>query len=241
MWPGLPPLGQHDKLSTTQLMKFLRLTLLLCLGLSGADSSGAIRITEFLAQNDGGLRDADGQTPDWIELHNDATASVSLAGWHLADSTTNLTRWTFPATSLGPGAFLVVFASGKDRAVAGAELHTNFRLENSGGYLALVQPDGVTVAQAITYTAQRANVSSGLGRVATALLTTGAVARVYVPVDGGLGLSWTEPDFNDAGWFTSNSPVGFSVSSTVTTLLSLDINERAQDPAALTMPGFQPF
>ena len=108
--------------------------------------------------------------------------------------------------------------------MAGAELHTNFRLENSGGYLALVQPDGVTVAQAITYTAQRANVSSGLGRVATALLTTGAVARVYVPVDGGLGLSWTEPNFNDAGWFTSNSPVGFSVSSTVTTLLSLDIS-----------------
>ena len=222
-------------------MKFLQLALLLCLMLPAADSFGVIRITEFLTENDGGVRDVDGQTPDWIELHNDGASPASLAGWHLTDSPTNLARWTFPATSLGPGAFLVVFASGKDRAVAGAELHTNFRLESSGGYLALVQPDGVTVAQAINYAAQRANVSSGLGRIATVLLTTGGVARVHVPSDGALGLTWTAPNFSDAGWFASNSPVGFSVAAIASTLLSVDFNDRANDPATNTQSGFQSF
>jgi len=101
-------------------MKFLRLTLPLCLALSTVNSFGAVRITEFLTENDGGLRDADGQTPDWIELHNDGASPANLAGWYLTDSPTNLTRWTFPATSLGPGAFIVAFVSGKDRALAGA-------------------------------------------------------------------------------------------------------------------------
>src|SRR5262245_18968292 len=55
-WPvlpsqrGLPAVGPRDKLSATQLMKFLQLALLLCLGLFAADSFGAIRITEFLAE-----------------------------------------------------------------------------------------------------------------------------------------------------------------------------------------------
>jgi hypothetical protein len=111
---------------------------------------GAVRISEFLTQNDGGLRDIDGQTPDWVELQNDSAAPVNLGGWHLTDSATNLTRWTFPATNLAPGGYLVVFASGKNRAVPDGELHTSFQLESSGGYLALVQPDGFTIADSIS-------------------------------------------------------------------------------------------
>jgi len=40
----------------------------------------------------------------------------------------------------------VVFASDKDRARAGGELHTNFKLTGSGEYLTLVGPDGASVA-----------------------------------------------------------------------------------------------
>src|SRR5262249_50900010 len=157
---------------------------LLILALAAAAPGwSALRIVEFLAENDGGLRDADGETPDWIELFNDSGSPASLAGWHLTDSPTNLTKWTFPATNRPSGGLLVVFASDKNRAVAGAELHTNFRLEQNGGWLALVQPDGTNIAQAIAYPNQRVNVSFGLGRqtTTTALLTTGAVARVFVP------------------------------------------------------------
>ena len=40
---------------------------------------------------------------------------------------------------------MLVFASGKNRSVAGSELHTNFNIAKAGEYLALVAPDGSTV------------------------------------------------------------------------------------------------
>lgn len=215
--------------------------LAVALTLLAAPAPAAVLITEFLAQNHGGLRDADGETPDWIELHNDGAAAFSLAGWHLTDAPAALSKWTFPATNIGPGGYLIVFASGKDRAVPGAELHTSFKLDQGGGYLALVQPDGVTIAQSITYGAQRANVSAGLGRQSIGLIPAGAAARVLVPTNDVLGLTWTARDFNDAAWSSSNAPVGFSVSATVSTVLSVDFNERAQDPIATTLAGFQSF
>src|SRR5882672_9443563 len=92
-------------------------------------------ISEFLAQNDGGLHDQDGETPDWIELHNTGASAVDLSGWHLTDTATNLTKWTFPSTNLAGGGYLIVFASGKNRATNGAELHTNFQLDQNGGYI----------------------------------------------------------------------------------------------------------
>jgi hypothetical protein len=203
----------------------------------------ALILSEFLAENDGGLRDADGDSPDWIEIRNDSASPANLAGWHLTDDPADLTKWTFPATNLASGGFLVVFASGKNRASAGAELHTNFRLENSGGYLALVAPDGTSLAQAVSYPAQRANVSFGPGRAvnATTLLSTGATARVFVPADGGLGQSWTARVFNDSSWFSSNAPVGFNAAATTTPLLALDFNERGVNPDLITQPGFTPF
>jgi hypothetical protein len=120
----------------------------------------------------------------------------------LTDSAADLTRWTFPATNLAAGGYLIVFASGKNRAVAGAELHTNFQLGNSGNYLALVQPDG-TVAHEFfpAYPQQRRNVSYGLEvqTSVTQLISTDATARVLVPVNGTLGLTWTARTF-DAPW-----------------------------------------
>lgn len=202
-----------------------------------------LAISEFLAGNDGGLRDAEGDTPDWIELRNDSASVASLDGWHLTDDPSALAKWTFPATNLPSGGYLVVFASGKDRRVAGAELHANFRLSRDGGYLALVAPDGTSVAQAVNYPAQRANVSFGPGRtvLSTPLLSSGAAARVFVPGDDALGTNWTSRTFNDSGWFPSNAPVGFHAAGLVTPLLSLDFNERGVDAALATQQGFSSF
>ena len=46
-----------------------------------------------------------------------------------------------PAITLQPRAYLLVFASGKNRASAGSELHANFKTDSSGEYLALLTPD----------------------------------------------------------------------------------------------------
>ena len=39
------------------------------------------------------------------------------------------------STTIAPGGYIVVFASGKDRRTPGSELHTSFSLAAAGGYL----------------------------------------------------------------------------------------------------------
>ncbi|MEN9777997.1 MAG: hypothetical protein RJB04_1752, partial [Verrucomicrobiota bacterium] len=85
-------------------------------------------ISEFLASNSGGQRDEDGDSPDWIEIHNPGATPVNLGGWFLTDATNQLNRWRFPERSLSPDGRLLVFASGKNRTNAAAQLHANFAL-----------------------------------------------------------------------------------------------------------------
>lgn len=94
-------------------------------------------ITEFMATSGGRLVDEDGDAPGWIELCNRSAAPVNLEGWKLI---TDAGGWTFPALTLDPGHFLLVFASGKDRAVAGRELHANFTLSTEVPVLRLLRP-----------------------------------------------------------------------------------------------------
>jgi hypothetical protein len=60
--------------------------------------------------------------------------------------------------------YLLVFASDKDRRASGAPLHTSFALGTEGEYLALVRPDGTTIASqfAPAFPAQRADISYGI-------------------------------------------------------------------------------
>lgn len=122
-----------------------------------------LRINEFLAINNGGRLDEDGDDEDWIEIHNPSTVTQSIGGWHLTDDPDDLTKWQFPSTTIPRGGYLLVFASNKDRTEG--ELHTNFRLSGDGEYLALVEPDGETIVTefAPSYPPQQSNVSYGLG------------------------------------------------------------------------------
>jgi hypothetical protein len=99
-------------------------------------------ITEFVADNDGVLQDGYGDFSDWIEISNLGDAPLDLAGWHLTDDPTDLTKWTFPSRNLDVGEFLVVFASNNFPNVADPEgnLHASFKLSANGEYLALVDP-----------------------------------------------------------------------------------------------------
>jgi len=121
-------------------------------------------INEFLASNSRNLADRDGEYSDWIELRNTGASVLNLEGWTLTDDPAQPTRWTLPATNLTAGAYLLVFASGKDRTVAGTELHANFSLNAGGEYLALFPPDSNRPATefAPEYPAQQPDVSYGL-------------------------------------------------------------------------------
>jgi hypothetical protein len=136
---------------------------------AGGRALGDPVITELMAANTATLADEDGSFSDWLELHNPDATAVNLLGWYLTDSTNNKTKWQFPAVTLPPGGYLVVFASNKNRAEATGPLHTNFALGASGEYLALVKPDGATVASEFspTFPPQSDDVSYGLPTTAT--------------------------------------------------------------------------
>jgi hypothetical protein len=123
-----------------------------------------ISISEFMAKNVTSIVDEDGVHGDWIEIHNAGTCPLNLNGWSLTDDATKLTKWRFPATNIAAGQFMVVWASNNNRRTPGAPLHTNFKMADEGEYLALVRPDGVTIATQFspTFPPQLPDVSYGL-------------------------------------------------------------------------------
>lgn len=118
-----------------------------------------VLISEFLALNQRGLRDEDGDHSDWIEVFNSGTSLASLQGWSLVAGTD---RWVFPSLLLAPNGRLRIFASGKNRTNDTARLHTSFRLGAAGERLALLNADGAVQDEyAPAYPPQRADVSYG--------------------------------------------------------------------------------
>ncbi len=90
---------------------------LLCIVFSFALSFAysQIVINEGSNRNLSTFADENGDFPDWIELYNAGSATVQLGGYTLSDNPSNPTKWAFPNVDLLPGAYQVVFCSGKDR------------------------------------------------------------------------------------------------------------------------------
>lgn len=123
-------------------------------------------ISEFMAKNDHGIRDEDGDQSDWIELFNGSGVDLNLDGWYLTDTPLNLAKWRVPSVGLPASGYLLIYASGKNRTNSAAPLHTNFRLsDNARSYLALVDPSGTNVVSSFaSYPKQFPDVSYGRDR-----------------------------------------------------------------------------
>ena len=170
---------------------------------------GDLVITEILAANESGLIDEDGEAQDWIEIYNRGSRVLDLAGWSLSDDEAEPGRWVFPSWSMGPGTYLIVFASGKDRKNPSGQnrLHTNFRLATDGEFLGLYSPDSPrTLASGFspTYPEQRNDHSFGYD-------SEGALRYFATPTPGAPNgtstiLSVTEPvHFSVERGFYSNA------------------------------------
>jgi CotH kinase protein/Lamin Tail Domain/Fn3 associated len=137
---------------------------------------GGVRINEFVASNDTGIQDEDGAREDWLEIYNPTTAPVDLAGWRLTDDAQDASKWIFPSRTIPAGGYLVVFASQKDRRPAApANLHTNFKLDGAGEYLALHRPDGV-LADVFQPRDQSTDIAFGWGATGRGYLTPTSAA-----------------------------------------------------------------
>ena len=185
-------------------------------------------ISEFMALNDSTRADQDGDYSDWIEIHNPTTGAVNMSGWHLTDEADNLDKWQFPSVTIPAGGYLLVFASGKDRAVTGSELHTDFKLSGDGEYLALVRPDGLTVAHEFSpeFPRQVEDVSYGLGITGASDVTfvaSGAPAVALVPTGPADEDVWMDRLYDYSGWTIGFTGVGYDEATTYRSLIGLDV------------------
>ena len=116
-----------------------------------ADS--ALEISEFLAINESGITDQDGDNSDWIEIHNTSSSAVNTLNWGLTDDSSLPKKWTLPSRTIQPDGRLLVFASSKDLKPTQIELelHANFKLSGSGEYLALIEPGGTKASESSPY------------------------------------------------------------------------------------------
>lgn len=193
-------------------------------------------ISEVLADNEEGIRDEDGSREDWIEITNPGSAAVALNGWWLTDKLSNPTQWRFPEVTIPAGETLLVWASSKNRAHPELPLHTSFSLSKGGEYLGLYRPDPATGQPVVVdefapaFPALPPDVSFGRGVLTSTinLISHSSLARWYVVTAaqgntfysgsnyaaGHLGYNlpggWNSaPNFNDAAWSLSQTPLGW--------------------------------
>ncbi|NQT26449.1 CotH kinase family protein [candidate division KSB1 bacterium] len=121
--------------------------------------STPIVINEFLASNQNGLKDADGDENDWIELYNSGSTIVELSGYTISDDPLEPQKWIFPALQLAPSEYIILWASGKDTTLPG-EIHANFKLGKGGEFIGLYDGVGNPI-DTLTFMDQTEDVSMG--------------------------------------------------------------------------------
>ena len=100
---------------------------------------------------------------DWVELHNNGTAAVSLGNWTFSDSASLPAKWTFPPEATLPAGGYLLLACDDLNITApapGGFYHTGFKLGSEGESLVLCDSLG-TIVQQTTFPAQTAFQSYG--------------------------------------------------------------------------------
>jgi hypothetical protein len=147
----LDPAGRPSVWSTNQLFRY------------GPPASSAWRISEFLAENRGSVRNGQ-DLPDFVELAPDGLPT-NLSGWTLTDDLANPAKFVFASNPIpGAGGRVVVWC---DRRTGSPGLHSGFALDNDGETLALFRPgtNGLELADLVVFGPQLADTS--VGRVGT--------------------------------------------------------------------------
>lgn len=144
--------------------------------LPAMEAGDPVRINEILLRNRYSAADEDGDRGAWVELYNGTENELSLAGYYLSDKADEPYRWAFPNVPIGPGEYLVVFLSGKDRT--DAELHTNFRLSEKDGMLLLTDAAAGRTDSIVFGTGIPENVSIGRAQ-------DGSLCYYGLPTPGG--------------------------------------------------------
>ncbi|MFK7969806.1 MAG: lamin tail domain-containing protein [Bacteroidia bacterium] len=127
--------------------------------------SAQVRINEWLAQNNQGITDPQGQNDDWIELYNAGASPVDIAGYYFTDDKTDPLKWQIPTgspaqTTIPAGGYLILWA---DNDVTDGPLHLDFTLNGGGEFLGMYEVIATvpTPIDSFTYGNQKDDISYG--------------------------------------------------------------------------------
>ena len=105
-------------------------------------------INEFMSSNQNTILDQNGNSPDWIEIYNSSNVFLNLSNFYLSDDPDSLNKWNFPSINLQPHQFLLIYCSGEN--LSNGELHTNFKIQQSGESIFLSNQSGVIISSTKT-------------------------------------------------------------------------------------------
>ena len=119
-------------------------------------------INEFMAKNDGFIRDPQGDYDDWIEIYNYGDNAINIGGLYLTDDLSVPGGWRVPdnnpaATTIGPQGYLLIWADGETDE---GTLHASFKLSADGEQIGLFESDGITLIDGVTFGPQAEDSSS---------------------------------------------------------------------------------
>lgn len=122
--------------------------------------SDDIVINEFMADNKTTIADPNGEYDDWIELYNPTSNPIILTGRFLTDKKDNLTKYQFtqPNLILNPNEYLLIWC---DEQQTQQGIHTNFKLSKDGEFIGLVETDGISIIDSLSFVPQTTDISFG--------------------------------------------------------------------------------
>jgi hypothetical protein len=122
--------------------------------------SNDIVINEFMADNAATITDSIDEYDDWIELYNPTSNPIVLTGRYLTDKKDNLTKYQFTQDNLvlNPNEYLLIWC---DEQGSQQGIHTNFKLSKDGEFIGLVDSDGISIIDSITFGPQTTDISFG--------------------------------------------------------------------------------
>ena len=138
------------------------LVALVCCLATGWAGAQSLVINEVLASNSSFDYDDFFQFEDWIEIYNTG-GILNLEGYHLSDDPDTLDKWVFPSSNPGlttilPGGHMRIWCDDDEQQ---GEDHTNFKLSSEGETVFLVEPDGQTIIDSITFGLAQTDISFG--------------------------------------------------------------------------------
>ncbi len=181
--------------------------------------SSQVMINEFSCSNINTIYDNFGDTPDWIELYNAGSSTVSLTGYYLSDKISNPTKWQIPAgVSITANGYLIIWATGKN-TVVGANIHAGIKLTQT-------KPEALVFADAAGVIIDSMTLNPTLADHSRGRTTDGgAVWGVFTTPTPGISNSGAKLEYAErpvmsvpAGFYASSQSVTISAAGTGLTI-----------------------